>query len=256
VRYDDGYVAYVNGVRVDSRNFTGTPQWDSAAGAAHEADHDYADFDVETDISDYIDDLRAGKNVLAIQAMNNAGNRPDFVISAELEATVTEVHYVEFPYPDALDLLAGLRITELMYHSPSGSNFDYIELQNISDKTLNLDGVQFLEGVEFVFPNMELEAGEYVVVVSNLAAFRSMYGMGPRVVGAYSGGLSGGGEDIVLTLAWPLEAAIMRFGYSDKWYPTTDGGGQSLHIIDATAHPATWDDAASWRPAAPTPGAP
>jgi hypothetical protein len=121
---------------------------------------------------------------------------------------------------------------------------------------LKLDGVQFLEGVEFVFPNIELEAGEYVVVVSNLAAFRSMYGMGPSVAGVYSGGLSGGGEDIVLTLAWPLDAAIMRFGYSDRWYPTTDGGGQSLHIIDAAAHPATWDDAASWRPAAPTPGAP
>jgi hypothetical protein len=252
-RYDDGYVAYINGVIVDRRNFAGTPVWTSGSDSGHEADGD--NFDVIVDISDHIGDLRAGKNVLAIHAMNNAGNQSDFVISAEMDVTMTKMDE-EYPFFDDLDILAGLRITELMYHSASGSNFDYIELQNISDKTLNLDGVQFLEGVEFVFPNMELEGGQYVVVVSNLAAFRSAYGMGPRVVGAYSGGLSGGGEDIVLTLAWPLEAAIMRFGYSDKWYPTTDGGGQSLHIIDATAHPATWDDAASWRPAAPTPGAP
>jgi len=252
-RYDDGYVAYINGVIVDRRNFAGTPAWDSGSDSGHEAVR--TSFDVVVDISDHIGDLRAGKNVLAIHAMNNAGNQSDFVISAEMDVTMTKIDE-EYPFFDDLEILAGLRITELMYHSPSGSNFDYIELQNISDKVLKLDGVQFLEGVEFVFPNIELGAGEYVVVVSNLAAFRSMYGMGPRVAGVYSGGLSGGGEKIVLTLAWPLDAAIMRFGYSDRWYPTTDGGGQSLHIIDATAHPATWDEAASWRAAAPTPGAP
>jgi hypothetical protein len=251
MKYEDGFVAYLNGVEVVRDNLSGTPMWNSQADGNRQ-DELALQF-IDFDISSHISDLRQGHNVLAIHGLNDNVDDPNFLILPELVAVSESGLSI---YERALILLDGLRITEIMYHSPSGSNFDYIELQNISDKTLNLDGVQFLEGVEFVFPNMELEAGEYVVVASNLAAFRSMYGMGPSVAGVYSGGLSGGGEDIVLTLAWPLDAAIMRFGYSDRWYPTTDGGGQSLHIIDATAHPATWDKAASWRPAAPTPAAP
>jgi hypothetical protein len=166
------------------------------------------------------------------------------------------VDYGEFPYPEALDLLAGLRITEIMYHAPQGSNYDYIELKNISDKPLTLDGVRFISGIVFEFPAMQLGPGEYVLVVENQADFRSVYGTGPLVAGEYTGSLSNGGEKIVLTLAWPLDAAIMRFGYSDVWYPSTDGAGQSLTILDPTAHPAVWDDAESWRAAAPSPGLP
>ena len=256
VRYDDGYVAYINGVRVDSRNFTGTPLWNSSASGTHEADYDYLDFDVETDISSYIGDLRAGNNVLAIQALNNAGNQSDFILSANLEATVTEVNSVEFPYPEALDLLAGLRITELMYNAAGGSNFDYIELQNISAIPIQLGGVRFVDGIVFEFPPKTLGPGQYVVVVSNLTAFHNRYGYSADVAGQYTGGLDGGGEKIVLALAWPLEAAIMRFDYSDAWYPSTDGNGDSLHINDPTAHPATWDDAESWHAAGPSPGLP
>jgi len=62
------------------------------------------------------------------------------------------------------------------------------------------------------------------------------------------------GEDIVLTLAWPLEAAIMRFEYDDVWYSTTDGDGPSLEIRDAAAHPAMWDEAESWQAATASPG--
>jgi len=54
----------------------------------------------------------------------------------------------------------------------------------------------------------------------------------------------------------PLEAAILRFRYSDMWYPTTDGSGDSLTIRDPAAHPATWNRPESWRAAAPTPGGP
>jgi hypothetical protein len=60
----------------------------------------------------------------------------------------------------------------------------------------------------------------------------------------------------VLKLALPLEAAIMRFGYSDRWYPTTDGGGESLAIVDPMADAAAWSLADSWQPADPTPGRP
>ncbi|MCK4291733.1 MAG: hypothetical protein KAY65_00945, partial [Planctomycetes bacterium] len=176
-------------------------------------------------------------------------------ISAELDVTTTALDE-DFPFIDDLDVLAGLRITEMMYHAQFGSNFDYIELQNISEVPLKLDGVRFTDGIEFVFGDMQLDPGHHVVVIRNLAAFRSAYGYSANVAGVYINDLSDSGEDIVLQLAWPLEAAIMRFSYSDRWYPSTDGGGQSLEIIDPTAHPATWNDAESWRAAAPSPGTP
>jgi hypothetical protein len=31
MRYDDGFIAYINGVEVKRRNFTETPQWNSDA---------------------------------------------------------------------------------------------------------------------------------------------------------------------------------------------------------------------------------
>jgi hypothetical protein len=152
--------------------------------------------------------------------------------------------------------LDGLRITELMYHAPDGSAYDYIELYNIGNTTLDLNGVRITEGIDFTFPPMTLASGHYVVVVSNIAAFQSRYGSSARVAGQYSGNLSNAGEDIVLKLPFPLEAAILQFRYSDAWYPTTDGNGDSLTIREPTAHPATWDWLESWQAASPTPGGP
>ncbi|MHC4743225.1 MAG: lamin tail domain-containing protein, partial [Planctomycetota bacterium] len=162
------------------------------------------------------------------------------------------------PFVEDRAVLEGLRITELMYNAPGGSQHDYIELHNISATAIQLGGVRFVDGIEFEFPARLLGPGEYVVVVSDYSAFPPQYPTCPAscVAGVYTGGFSGGGEDIVLSLAWPLEAAVMRFEYSDTWYPTTDGFGHSLHINDATAHPSTWDEAESWHAAFPSPGLP
>jgi len=241
----------LNGKYVDSRNFAGTPQWNSAADSSREAST--AGFDVYIDISSSIKELKQGQNILAIHGMNSSTTSTDFLISVELEAVTTKVEG-EFPYPGAFDLLDGLRITELMYHSPRGSDYDYVELKNIGDTVLDLNGVRITDGVEFSFPAMELEPGGFVVVVANSAAFRAVYGSLATIAGQYTGNLSNAGEQITLRLAYPLDAAILRFEYNDGWYPTTDGGGQSLVIRDPLAHPATWDRPGSWQPANPSPG--
>ena len=92
------------------------------------------------------------------------------------------------------------------------------------------------------------------MVAADMAAFRSAYGTGINVAGEYSGNLSNGGENIILKLSEPLEAAILRFEYSDAWYPTTDGHGQALVIDQPLAHPAAWSNPQSWRPENPSPG--
>ncbi|MGB2864948.1 MAG: lamin tail domain-containing protein [Sedimentisphaerales bacterium] len=251
VRYDDGFVAYLNGVEVAERNFNGTTAWDSHASSSH-SDSAAVVFE-DIDISEFIGHLKRGDNVLAIHGMNASTTSSDMLISAELDGVVT-MATDDFPYANALALLDGLRVTELMYHASAGSSYDYIELQNVSETTLNLTGVRLSDGIDFTFGQMMLEPGRHIVVVRNLTAFRSTYGTGVNVAGEYSGNLSNGGERIVLSLPSPLDVAILRFEYTDAWYPATDGDGSSLAISDPLTHPATLGQSESWHPATPSPG--
>jgi len=155
-----------------------------------------------------------------------------------------------------LQLLDGLRITELMYHSENGDSGDYIELQNVGETPLDLTGLRFTEGVQFVFPSMILGAGEYTVVASDAADLQATYGTGIPLAGVYADRLSDRGEEVVLKLAAPWDAALMRFRYADHWHSDTDGDGQSLEIREVTAAPVTWNDPENWRAALPTPGRP
>jgi hypothetical protein len=84
VRYDDAFVAYINGTEVARRNFDGTSEWNSRASASHS---DSAAVLLESiDISDYIDTLQQGDNILAIHGMNSSTTSSDFLVSAELDA--------------------------------------------------------------------------------------------------------------------------------------------------------------------------
>jgi hypothetical protein len=250
-RYDDGFVAYLNGVKVAERNFDEIPAWNSHASSTN-SDSDAVVFE-DINISESISNLKLGDNVLAIHGMNSSTTSSDMLISAEIDGMITEA-VNDFPFANAMALLDGLRVTELMYHATAGNSYDYIELQNVGDATLNLAGVRLSDGIDFTFGQMQLEPGRYIVVVKNLTAFRSTYGTGVNVAGEYSGNLSNGGERIVLSLPSPLDAAILRFEYMDTWYPATDGDDRSLTINDQLAHPATLSRAESWHPATPSPG--
>ena len=251
VRYDDGFVAYLNGAEVARRNFDGIPAWDSHASASNS--DSAAVFFEEIDISEFISDLEEGDNVIAIHGMNASRTSSDMLISVEINGRITK-QANDFPYANALALLDSLRVTELMYNAPAGSSFDYIELKNIGQTTLDLNGVRFSEGIDFAFDRTTLEPDQYVVIVKNLTAFRSTYGNNINIVGEYSGNLSNGGERIVLSLSEPMNAAILRFEYSDRWYRATDGDGSSLTINDPLVHPAALSRAESWHPAGPSPG--
>lgn len=145
-----------------------------------------------------------------------------------------------------------LRITELHYH-PRGSemyedsDYAFVELQNLGGAPLNLNGVRFTQGIAYAFTNVTLAPTQYVVVVKSLAAFSSRYDTnGIRVAGEFTDSLSKDGE--TLKLEDPLNETILEFGYDKAWYPTTDGEGYALTIIDAHGPFDGWGLAASWRP--------
>ena len=145
-----------------------------------------------------------------------------------------------------ISLLDGLRITEVMFNPPGGSSYEYIELKNTGETPINLAGVRFTEGVQFVFPEIILAAGENILVVESLPDFESRYGDQLHVAGEYSGKLDNGGERLILELPEPYDVAILRFEYSDDWFSATDGPGASLQIIDPGSGARDYQEQDSW----------
>jgi|GEM_PF-4537538 len=90
VRYDDGFVAYINGVEVCRVSFVGDPAWDSAANVPHPK-RQPTDIQM-VDITSHIGTLRAGANILAIHGLNASSVSSDFLISAELLASKRWAH--------------------------------------------------------------------------------------------------------------------------------------------------------------------
>ena len=82
VRYDDGVIAYLNGVEVAKDMFVGTPQWNSVANDSH-PDEEAVTF-TDFNIAAHVSLLRHGANLLAIHALNASPTSSDFLLSVKL----------------------------------------------------------------------------------------------------------------------------------------------------------------------------
>jgi len=83
MKYDDGFIAYLNGGRISDANPPATPSWNSQASTGHEASTTvYDDFDT----TPFISLLQPGENVLAIHGLNRPLTSSDFLILPELIA--------------------------------------------------------------------------------------------------------------------------------------------------------------------------
>ncbi|MBS3820581.1 MAG: chitobiase/beta-hexosaminidase C-terminal domain-containing protein, partial [Phycisphaerae bacterium] len=100
-RFDDGFAAYLNGEAAADANAPAVPAWDSAATATH-PDGEAIAWQA-FDLGHRIDDLAAGDNLLAVQAMNASPDDADsdFLYSVELEAVRLLTSYLSEPTPGA-----------------------------------------------------------------------------------------------------------------------------------------------------------
>ena len=89
VRYDDGFVAYINGTEVARDRAGGSPgtplSYDATSSSSH-TDSQAEDFQPFL-ISQHIDLLKKGNNVLAVHGLNVSAGSSDFLIDAALDAT-------------------------------------------------------------------------------------------------------------------------------------------------------------------------
>ena len=80
----------------------------------------------------------------------------------------------------------------IMFNPVGGSDFEFVEIQNVGGQVLDMSRVELINGVSFSFSEssvQRLEPGEIVVVVRNLEAFELRYDTsqvlvaGDRIVG-------------------------------------------------------------------------
>jgi len=171
----------------------------------------------------------------------------------------------EYPQP--------LRVSELMYNprdprgtetngSATASCFEFVEIVNAGTVTVGLAGVTISGGIDFDFttsPVRTLGAGEYVLVVRDLAAFTNRYpdAHAMRVAGEYGGTLDNGGERLTLTDG--AGRRVLSFEYSDDrgWPPAADGAGHSLVPLVLDTQPAdALDYGGHWRRSTAIDGSP
>jgi len=289
IRYDDGFIAYINGDEVQRALFTGTPVWNSQASSTH-SDSLAVNFE-SFDISNYISSLHQGGNILAIHGLNATITSSDFLISFELlsaqsttPANSTDISPIAIEYTEPVTLTKSthvksrvldvstwsalneatfavgpvaenLRITEIMYNPNTDPNVEYVELTNIGTETINLNLAKFTNGIDFTFPDIDLAQGQYLVVVKDQQAFTAQYGTDIHIAGQYSGSLANAGEGIRLQDA--IGQTILDFSYEDNWRSITDGDGFSLTIIDpANTDTDSWSAKDSWRASAYAGGSP
>ena len=127
----------------------------------------------------------------------------------------------------------------------SRTDFEFIELRNIGNSTVDLTGLSFSQGIGFTFsldtPLRMLAPGEELLLVEDSAALAARYGseiLG-RIAGEFENDskLSNDGENITLLAA--NGEVIKSFLYSDEqpWPSAPDGEGFTLTLVNPASNP-------------------
>jgi hypothetical protein len=147
--------------------------------------------------------------------------------------------------PIAAGILSDLRVTEVMYNPAvmaddkfESQEYEFIELKNTGDETLDLSSVSFTNGVTFDFKGSavtSLGPGQFVLAVKNKVAFRSRYGsaLSGRIAGQFTGKLANDGENVALVDFWNGTIAEFQYGDGRGWPLAADGAGHSLVPLDS-----------------------
>lgn len=275
-RFDDGFTAYLNGVKIASRNMTGEITWDKRASSSHS--DTTAVHLTPFDVSEFISLLKTGENILAIHAANVSTGSSDFLFSANLSVS-QKPDQTNLLNPDAqkydgpiqitesseirarslidniwspLKVLSlevsepiyNVRISEIMYHPIQDPGAEWIELTNYSKKKAAI-GQWTIEGIDFQFPHsFVLDPGLSIVLVKagQETLFKDQY-PDVEISGVFSGNLSNKGETLQLVTTEGIVVDEVKYRDEAAWPERADGGGASLELRSGSV-PA--DSAAGW----------
>ncbi len=243
LKYDDGFVAYLNGTVVTSLYAPATLQWNSAATASHEANPNaFNTFDITTRTNL----LRPGRNILAIHGLNDTLSSSDMIIVPELHAGRLVA---------ASTLEPRLQIRDILASPPSGNqDEEYIQLHNTNTIAVDLSDWR-IEGAirHTLHPGTVLPPNTSLYLTPNPAAFRARAqspkgGEGRFIQGPYQGHLSSFGEPLYLLepagatnttatyLAQPTDAQRYLVISEIMYEPAVDGLAEYIELLNISTN--------------------
>lgn len=197
-RYDDGFVAYVNGVEVVRQNVAGTPAWDRTAKSNHEATDAFELFDFSSLIQTAEVEFSAGQNVLAVHLMNRQVNSPDLLFQGQLVAlTRSPSEYsMEFGQIEA---------------DPNNVHQQFVEIKNNDSTAIDVSGWRLNHSAPFQ-PGTVIPAQSSLFVAADVKAFRNRTsGPSGRMQIFVQGGLGILGGSETIRLLTDRGSSVMQF---------------------------------------------
>ncbi len=189
------------------------------------------------------------KSRVLLSGVWSALNEAYFSVNT-VPATAANIVVSEFSYNPAISSNA-----EITAGFGDPNDFEYIELLNIGNNTVDFADCEFTSGITFHFNNAairQLAPGARLIIAENPAALAFRNGSGLPIAGAFelNTNLSNSGETITLTAADRV-TPIRTFNYKDSgaWPVAADGQGFSLVLIAPFSNP-NHDQAESWRTSA------
>jgi hypothetical protein len=261
-------------------------RWDSSAKGVRSKSE--ATRIVSFNLNDYLDSLKIGENVLAIQGLNASASSPELLIRPQLSGeTVMEVESsnedqgIRYTGPLQITQPATLKarsrvgsdwnplstatffvgipattenlvISEVYYHPTEHPDAEFIQLLNIHPtQTLDLSHITFVQGIQFTSQKgSHLAPGESVVIAKSEAVFREHFGSEHHVVGEYEGSLNNGGETLQLVDAERNSIAAFTYNDTAPWPREAGGLGSALRLSTPKQRPNP-NDSKSWHAQSP-----
>ena len=205
--------------------------------------------------------LTARVQKISHRSLTGSNNPP---LTSKWSGAITN-YYSIAPTPKIGDLI----FSEIHYHPQDptlaemiidptlkSSDFEFLELLNNSDKTLNLSGLKISGEVRFSFldgNDKTLSPGSRFLIAGNALAFSRRYDSNLSLVGEYSGKLNNGGGNLQITDQ--KGEIILSLNYLDDWFPSTDGQGYSL-VAKPVVIQNEQQGKTAWRPSVDIDGSP
>ncbi|MEX2186985.1 MAG: lamin tail domain-containing protein [Pirellulales bacterium] len=203
MKYDDAFIAYINGVEVARMNVSGSPQWNSTSTThANTSAVTFENFTIDVSALP-AGTLRDGDNVLAIHALNSNTASSDMLLLPKLLLGALGSGGVGIPNAQVGNPPIEFGVIDV---NPVSANQDeeYIELINNGTDAVDISGWKLTGGVTHTFKSGTIiPAGGSLYVSPDVKTFRAR-ATGPSggqslfVQGNYQGHLSNFGETIVL----------------------------------------------------------
>lgn len=137
MKYDNGFVAYLNGHMVAADNAPVDPEWSSSALEERPSDGDAVIF-TPFDLSSQLDKLVDGDNVIALHGLNHLEDEGDMLMAVQLRGNVpssTAIGYMPVPTPGSSNRDAFKGFAEVPEFSVTRGFYDSAQIVDITAAT-------------------------------------------------------------------------------------------------------------------------